>query len=519
MALADGQQTTEAAEPRGRKAVIIGIIVVVLLIGAVLGYRYWQYSISNISTDDAQLSGDVVQIAPEVSGKIAKVLVDDNQQVKQHQLLVVLDDETYRANVAQAQANLEAAIAQAKGAGVAVTLTDQTGLAQLTQAAGLMQQADSNIATAKDDAARAAAAVTNMEAVAHGAQSGVSSAQSALQGAVANRDRARSGIASAQAQVRTAQANAQAARANIDAAQAMADKAVKDEQRYNDLVTKGAISHQMADQAAATARSATAQLESAKRQAEAAETTVTMRQADLESARQQLDAAEAAVAQARTQISTARDQVAAATANVAQARAQRAAAEQSIHMAQARAEQAQGQQEQAHTAPVQVDASRSNQVQAQAKIAQAAAALQAAKIQLKHTRIYAPVDGQVSKKSAEVGALVQTGTPLMAVVRPDIWVVANYKETQLTGMHPGLKASVTVDSLPGRTFAGHVDSVSAATGNVFALLPADNATGNFTKVVQRIPVKIVLDISPDDMAQLRDGMRAGMSVQATITLR
>jgi membrane fusion protein (multidrug efflux system) len=151
--------------------------------------------------------------------------------------------------------------------------------------------------------------------------------------------------------------------------------------------------------------------------------------------------------------------------------------------------------------------------QAIAKIEQARAALDQAKLQLGYTRIFAPVTGRVSKKTVEVGALVEPGTPLMAIVpQSDMWVVANLKETQMDGVQPGRGADIDVDSVPGRVFHGKVDSLSAATGATFALLPPDNATGNFTKVVQRIPVKVVLDPGQPDI----DRLAAGMSVNVTI---
>jgi membrane fusion protein (multidrug efflux system) len=153
-----------------------------------------------------------------------------------------------------------------------------------------------------------------------------------------------------------------------------------------------------------------------------------------------------------------------------------------------------GQRTQARTTPRQVAISRATEATAIAKIAQARAALNAATINLNYTRIYAPVSGLVNKKTVEPGNLVAAGTPLLAVVPDtDTWVLANLKETQLRGVEPGRAAEVEVDADSGRAFHGHVDSLAAATGATFALLPADNASGNFTKVVQRVPVKIVLD--------------------------
>jgi membrane fusion protein (multidrug efflux system) len=170
---------------------------------------------------------------------------------------------------------------------------------------------------------------------------------------------------------------------------------------------------------------------------------------------------------------------------------------------------------QAKTAPTQVAVSQSARVQAEAKVEQARASLKDAQLKLSYCRIYAPIDGRVSKKSVEVGELVQPGTPLMAIVENEgLWVIGNYKETQLSKVVPGQKAVIEVDALRGQRFTGRVDSIAAATGSTFALLPPENASGNFTKVVQRVPVKIVLDSGQPGLERLR----GGMSVKTVITL-
>ena len=156
---------------------------------------------------------------------------------------------------------------------------------------------------------------------------------------------------------------------------------------------------------------------------------------------------------------------------------------------------------------------------AQAQVAQHQAALEAARLQLSYTVIKAPVAGFVSKKNVEVGQFVQAGQPLLAIVQQgnhpnDVWVSANFKETQLARMHPGQTTEIEVDAYPGVTFHGRVESLAAATGARFSLLPPDNATGNFTKVVQRIPVKIVFTDAPDP----RHPLRVGMNVNVTVNL-
>ena len=152
---------------------------------------------------------------------------------------------------------------------------------------------------------------------------------------------------------------------------------------------------------------------------------------------------------------------------------------------------------------------------AKADLAQSDAALRQAELDLSYTRIEAPEDGRVTRKSLEPGAYVSIGQAVLALVPDDVWVVANFKETQLTRMHPGQHAEIRVDAYPDARLRGHVDSIQAGTGARFSLLPAENATGNFVKVVQRVPVKIVLDDKLDGGRVLAPGM----SVEANVDLR
>lgn len=150
---------------------------------------------------------------------------------------------------------------------------------------------------------------------------------------------------------------------------------------------------------------------------------------------------------------------------------------------------------------------------AKAQLEAAEAQFGIAKQNLEYTKIYAPSDGYVTKKSVEAGNQIQPGQPLMAVVDlGDIWVVANYKETQLKSVRSGQQVEIKVDTYPGKVFGGKVDSIMAGTGAVFSLFPPENALGNYVKVVQRIPVKIVFDKNTDKEHVLR----IGMSVVPTI---
>ena len=148
-----------------------------------------------------------------------------------------------------------------------------------------------------------------------------------------------------------------------------------------------------------------------------------------------------------------------------------------------------------------------------AQIARRQAELEESRLNLSYTKVYAPADGYITRKSVEPGNNILPGQPLMALVAlDDAWVTANYKERQLTHVAPGQKVEFSVDTYPGRTFTGTVESVMAGTGAAFSLLPPENATGNYVKVVQRIPVKIVFDKESDP----RHLLRVGMSVEPTI---
>jgi membrane fusion protein (multidrug efflux system) len=138
-----------------------------------------------------------------------------------------------------------------------------------------------------------------------------------------------------------------------------------------------------------------------------------------------------------------------------------------------------------------------------------------AKLQIVYSTITAPATGFVGRKNVEVGNRLSSGQTLMDIVEPDLWIVANFKETQLAHMHRGQPVTITIDSIPDKVFTGKVDSFSPATGNEFALLPADNSTGNFTKIVQRVPVKIVFD---RDSIKDEPRIRAGESAVVKVTL-
>jgi membrane fusion protein (multidrug efflux system) len=287
--------------------------------------------------------------------------------------------------------------------------------------------------------------------------SGTSSADAQLMAAQAD-------VARAQATYEQAQtADLAWAQANVEKSEANAELAKADLARYRPLMEKGEISKQQYDAAKANADATASALKADKER-------LAQAQRNVDVAKAQLDAAKARVEQAKAELASAR-------ANVKQVSMKAADAQAKI-----------------------------------AKVEQARAALEAAQLNLSYTDITAPVDGVATHKQVEPGQIVQAGQGLLVVVPLEsVWVTANFKETQLKNMKPGQKAEVKVDTY-GKTFSGHVDSIAGATGSVLSLLPPENATGNYVKVVQRIPVKIVLDLIPQEKAVLRPGMNVDATV-------
>ena len=358
----------------------------------------------------------------------------------------------------------------------------------------LLVEVDPRDYQARLDQAKAALAAG--EARLKEAQTGVeltrATSRASVQQASGTVQQARSGVAASRAQaaaertrvtqagaaVNAARANVQQAQAQVTAAQAEQDRAQADVARYQELYSKDEVSRQRLDQAIATARTAEAQTEAARQRA--------------------------AAAQSQVRESEAAQSTAAETAR---------RAEVQIGGAQAQVQEAQGRLAAANTAPQQIASSQAQAQTASASLEQLRAAVAQAELELSYTKLYAPDDGRVTNKSVEEGALVQSGQTLMAIVPGEVWVIANFKENQIGRMRPGQAVEITVDAYPGKVFKGHVDSIQAGTGARFSLLPPENATGNYVKVVQRVPVKIVFDEAPDPQHLLAPGMSAQPEVK------
>jgi membrane fusion protein (multidrug efflux system) len=340
---------------------------------------------------------------------------------------------------------------------------------QLVEAGALLVELDPRDYQVAVDKARAELA--DAEATAVAAQSSIpitsTTAASNVTTARGGITQAQGGVAASETEIEAARARIVSAQARLREAEANAAKSARDVERLRGLLAKDEISRQMFDATSATA-----------------------------------EAQKAAVDSARSQVAEAEAGLRVAESKLAQARA----GEQQAH----------AEMQTAQTGPSQVAATRARASAAEARAQQFRAALAQAELNLQYTTVKAPVRGIVSKKGINVGQVVQAGQPLLAIVQiDDVWVTANYKETQLKAMRPGQRAVVSVDAYGGREYKGKVDSIAGATGARFSLLPPENATGNFVKVVQRVPVKIVLEPGQDPEHLLRPGM----SVTPTVYLK
>jgi membrane fusion protein (multidrug efflux system) len=295
------------------------------------------------------------------------------------------------------------------------------------------------------------------------------------------------------------QSRLDSARAALNVAEAAKDAAEKTVAQVQASATAGI------EQAEADVQSASAQVERAR--AEQAAATAESQRASTELERYQGLQQQSAVAPQELIRAQAAAQV--ASANLEAARRSVTASESAVVAARARVASARAEQQ--RVAVVQAQAA-----QAAAAVEQARAALRQAGLDLSYTRIAAPFAGRVAQRTAEPGAVVQPGQALLAVVSDDLWVTANFKETQLKRMRPGQPATIKIDAYPGQRFDAHVDSIQPGAGAAFSLLPPENATGNYVKVVQRVPVKIVFDALPDPR---QFPMGPGMSVVPKVRVR
>ncbi len=305
---------------------------------------------------------------------------------------------------------------------------------------------------------------------------------------------------------RVQQAEAELATATAQAAGAQAQVEIVD------ATSKGGLAS-----AKAALSGSTAGVQSAGAQIAASHAVLARAAAELQKAQIDLDRARTlrqANAVPQERLDSAQIAFDAARAAKAQAVAQVALAEDARHSAESRVGEARGKVSQSAPIAPQIAAARANADLAKARVRSAEAALALAKLQLGYTRISAPADGFASKLTVHEGQLVTMGQPLIQLVPNATYLVANFKETQVGHMHVGQPAEIKIDALPGRSFEGKIESLSGGTGASFSLLPADNATGNFVKVVQRVPVRVAWVSPPGDV-----DLRAGLSADVTVDVR
>jgi membrane fusion protein (multidrug efflux system) len=388
-----GREHPEAAEPdrapaksertrrSWRKPLLLAVGALVVVGGLAYGGAYYAHARHVETTDDAFVDADIVQVAPRVPGRVAKVYVTDNQLVKQGQLLYEVDARDYQARLDESRAALASAEAKAESARTNVRLIE---------------------------------------------------VQSA------------SAVRAAEAEVGAAEAQVEQARADVVATEAEANRSQTEYQRLQGIAGTNAVS------------------------------------------KQELTNTEAAYRAAAAQVEATRKRVATAEANVSAARARL---------------------EQVNVSAEKVAVGRADLATAEAEAGRLRALVAQAELNLSYTQVTAPQAGRVTRRSVEEGNYLQVGQATLALVPTTVWVTANFKETQLTDMRPGQPVTVDVDAYPNHSFKGHVDSIQRGSGARFSLLPPENATGNYVKVVQRVPVKIVLDDAQvDDHFVLGPGM-------------
>jgi len=540
-------ETASAGNPPRRawvKPLVILVVVALFLAGAAWAFRAWSWSRTHVSTDDAFVSGSLVNVSPSISGTLLQLTAREGDPVRQGQLLARLDDAGPRAALRQAQANYQAALSQIPQAERNLRFQERATEAAIrrAQAAQAAQKSQTNAARQQVDLTRNTVEnqVRQAESQVRAAQAQAEQSKALINTWVAQREGYRQGITTAQAalsnfqqQVVTSQKAAQAAQARVNAAAADSDRATRDEERYRYLLGEKAASQQAYDLARAQARNARAQLDAAKEEAEQATSQVEQARRSVTQAQSQVEQAREMVEQAQAQIDAAKQAAAAAQEQVGVAQAGRRLAQGNTGQVGVQQSNLQSTVQQGGEAAAEVSTAEAGQEQIElrrkqidtyrAQAEQARAALANAQITLNDTYIYAPHDGTVVRKSASVGTSLSPGQTMVTITEGDyVWVTANFKETQLRNVVPGEPAEVEADAFGGKIYRGRVRSINEATGAATSLLPADNATGNFTKVVQRVPVRIEL-IAADEhddrkYARAEDihNLRQGMSVVATI---
>ena len=462
-------ESSQAGRSRLPVYVVGGIIGVMLIAGLV----WWLYSRRFEKTDDAHIEGNISLISPQISSHVEKIYVRENQLVKKGDLLIEFDAREAEANLEKAAAALKTAMAKRSRALANYDLTRKTARSDLTQASSGLASAQNNIEQTR--------------LVSASKLNSVEMAKNQSKTADAN-------LRQMEAQIPAAVATLEQARAQVPAAEVALENVTAEYERSRQLSEHGDISKQDLERDYRRLSEVRAAKISAQKQVDIA-------QSHLNSLRGQVEVE-------RSRFDETKNGIAAAENNYRQSLSQ-------INIAASQADESKGKLFGADIIPEQRAIGESETQTAEADVAQAQAVQAQAQLALSYTKIYAPQDGYVSKPTVVEGQLVQPDQTLMAISLPGIWIIANFKETQIERIKIGQTVDIYADAYPSTTFHGTVESFQIGTGSRFSVLPSENASGNFVKVVQRIPVKIVFDEMPENKYLLVPGM----SVTARVNIK
>jgi membrane fusion protein (multidrug efflux system) len=515
---AKGDDKKEEKKPASplRRLLTIAVIAAVLIAAIIYGWSYYTYAQNHAGTDDAYVTGNLVNVSPIISGTLNSLTVEEGSAVKKGQLIGRIEDSGQRASLAQAQAAYQSALSQLPQAEQNLVYQKQATTANIRKAQAELAAQQAKTAGAQQQVILSRNQVLNQV---QQAQSQVAQAQAQAAQYDAQVQTARSAVATQEQNVVTAKRAADAADAQIAGTQATFNRDKTDEARYAKLVSQQAVTPQQYDVAHAATINAASQLDAARFQASQAHSQVDSARATVAQTLYQLKAAQRAADAELQNVDVARSGLGIARANLSQ-----------IPIQQSNVLNNFGQNASALADLSTAQAGNTQIKLRQAEIATARANVQSALAQLHNAQIiegdtylYAPNDGTVTKKAVNIGASLSPGETIVTITQGDyVYVTANFKETQLRDVKPNEAVEIDVDTYPDLVFQGYVQSINEATGATDALLPPDNATGNFTKVVQRIPVRIEFRAAKQgedkkfataaDIANLRQGE----SVTATI---
>ncbi len=492
-----------------------GIIAVAA--GLFFGGRYYLWSQTHVATDDAYVTGNIVQVSPTVGGTLAQLMVAEGDVVSAGQVVAILDDTAQRAALQSAESALLVAQGNVRQAEAQLTLqrasdTAAMAKAQATTTVSLskVKAAEAGVKASADDTATR---IATLKASIAASEAAAAQAVAGLAGGRNQAAAAKAASVTANAGVQSAAANLAAVKARIPAAEAELQRAERDHGRFMQLFAKQAVTKQQLETMAdavirerATLNALREQVRLATAQVDAAESQVLEARERAAAAEAQVKVLEAAVRTAQSATDVTRGQLATAVAGQRRVDVEKAGlvtAQRSADVSDAETQIVEAGMGQQAVRVVALDTAKDAVRTAEAGVA-------TAKEMLKRTILVAAQSGVVLKKTANVGASIVPGQTILTISQGDaLWITANFKETQVRDMHIGQPVDIHVDALPAAKVAGVIASIGTATGATTAMLPPDNASGNFTKVVQRIPVRIAI-------TKAAPGIRMGMSTTTTI---